>query len=154
MESLISSTDLSHLIQLAVAPVFLLAGIAGFLNVMSGRLGRIVDRARIVERRVLTLKDETLISRIHKELKALRRRMTLISWSIGLCTVSALLVCLLVVTLFVGSYWGVNVGIAIAAFFVLAMFALIVALILFIKETMLATRTLRENSGFIEYQEP
>lgn len=150
MESIVSITDLSHLIQLAVAPVFLLAGIAGFLNVMSGRLGRIVDRSRVVEQRVITVTNEIFSTRIHKELNALRRRMTLINWSIGFCTISALLVCLLVVTLFVGSYWSVNVGIIIAVFFVLAMFALIAALLLFIKETLLATKALRGSSEFIE----
>ena len=51
MNSIITATDLAMIIQLSVAPVFLLAGIAGFLNVMSGRLGRIVDRARVVEQR-------------------------------------------------------------------------------------------------------
>mgnify|MGYP006114010861 FL=1 len=52
-----SVTDLAQVIQIVVAPIFMLTGIAGFLNVMSGRLGRIVDRARIMERRVFTIKD-------------------------------------------------------------------------------------------------
>jgi hypothetical protein len=154
MESMVSIIDLSHLIQLAIAPVFLLAGIAGFLNVMSGRLGRIVDRARVVERWTLTLKNAIHVERNHKELRSLHRRMTLINWSIGFCTISALLVCLLVVMMFAGSYWRVNVSISIAAFFVLAMFALIGALLLFIKETLLATRTLREGAEFIDDNEP
>jgi hypothetical protein len=47
-----SVNDLAQTIQIVVAPIFMLTGIAGFLNVMSGRLGRIVDRARIMERRV------------------------------------------------------------------------------------------------------
>ena len=57
MNSIITATDLAMIIQLSVAPVFLLAGIAGFLNVMSGRLGRIVDRARVVEQRETRLSD-------------------------------------------------------------------------------------------------
>ena len=64
MESSIS--DLAQVIQIVVAPVFMLTGIAGFLNVMSGRLGRIVDRARIIERRVAILKnpDKLKISQV------------------------------------------------------------------------------------------
>lgn len=153
MEPISTVTDLSHIIQLAVAPVFLLAGIAGFLNVMSGRLGRIVDRARVVERRALILKDETFIARNQKELNALRRRIRLINWSIGCCTVSALLVCMLVVTLFVGSYWRFTIDPFIIALFVLAMLALITALLVFIKETLLATKTLRESAEYLEQEE-
>lgn len=153
MEPISSVTDLSHIIQLAVAPVFLLAGIAGFLNVMSGRLGRIVDRARVVERRALSLKNATFVARNQKELNALRRRIRLINWSIGCCTVSALLVCMLVVTLFVGSYWHFTIDPIIIALFVLAMLALITALLVFIKETLLATKTLRESAEYLEQEE-
>ena len=146
MDPLLSISDLSRLIQLAVAPVFLLAGIAGFLNVMSGRLGRIVDRSRVVELRSLSLKDEAKRERAQVELRVLRKRIRLNNWSIGFCTLSGLLVCMLVVTLFAGSYWGINVSGEIVVFFVAAMVALIVALVLFIQETLLATRTLRDAS--------
>ncbi len=56
-----SVTDLAQVIQIVVAPVFMLTGIAGFLNVMSGRLGRIVDRARIMELRVYTIKNPNFL---------------------------------------------------------------------------------------------
>jgi hypothetical protein len=49
MEELTGIEALSSVIQLAVAPVFLLAGIAGLLNVLSVRLDRAVDRVRVVE---------------------------------------------------------------------------------------------------------
>ena len=150
MQSLISIPELSRLIQLAVAPVFLLAGIAGFLNVMSGRLGRIVDRSRVVERRRFALQNAALIARSENEQRVLWRRIRLNNLSIGFCTLSGLLVCLLVVTLFVGSYWGINMGAGVVLFFVLAMLSLIVSLVLFIKETHLAIRTLRESSEYLE----
>lgn len=150
MEPLVSITSLSQLIQLAVAPVFLLAGIAGFLNVMSGRLGRIVDRSRVVERRSFGLKEPALIERNNKELSALQRRIQLNNWSIGFCTFSGLLVCMLVVTLFIGSYWGIKMDDAVVMFFVLAMLSLIVSLVLFLKETQLATRTLRDATEVLE----
>ncbi|MFT4995133.1 MAG: hypothetical protein ACI965_002175, partial [Paraglaciecola sp.] len=77
-----SINDLAHIIQIVVAPVFMLTGIAGFLNVMSGRLGRIVDRARIMERRVSTIKNPDFLATSEAELKNLWRRITLINRSI------------------------------------------------------------------------
>ncbi|MFT7300053.1 MAG: Cu/Ag efflux pump CusA [Porticoccus sp.] len=142
MNSIITATDLAMIIQLSVAPVFLLAGIAGFLNVMSGRLGRIVDRARVVERREARLSDPAHQLASHRELVLLWRRSDLINWAIGLCTASGLLVCTLIVSLFVGGFWGLNIAAIIVGMFVLAMMVLIVALMLFMKEVQLAKRTL------------
>ncbi|MGB3622778.1 DUF2721 domain-containing protein [Ketobacter sp. MCCC 1A13808] len=143
MESLSHLSELSHLIQLAVAPVFLLAGVAGFLNVITGRLGRIVDRHRVVQRRSLSIKDPEILALNDRELQVLLRRIRLNNWSIGFCTLSGLLICVVVVTLFAGSYWSIAVVGGIVILFVLAMLSLIVALLLFIRETHLATQTLR-----------
>ena len=143
MDHLINLNDLSHLIQLAVAPVFLLAGVAGFLNVMTGRLGRIVDRHRVLQKRALALTDSDQLAMNNRELKVLKRRIRLNNWSVAFCTSSGLLICLLVVTLFTGSYWAIRVNEIIVLLFVLAMCSLIIALVLFLKETHLATRTLR-----------
>jgi hypothetical protein len=60
---------------------------------------------------------------------------------------------MLVVTLFVGSYWRFTIDPIIIAFFVLAMLALIIALLMFIKETLLATKTLRESAEYLEHEE-
>jgi hypothetical protein len=143
MNPIITATDLAMIIQLSVAPVFLLAGIAGFLNVMSGRLGRIVDRARVVEVRESRLNDPTLRATAHRELVVLWRRVNIINWSIGFCTASGLLVCTLIVSLFVGGFWQLNIGGLIVGFFVLALMLLIVSLMYFLKEVQLAIRTLR-----------
>jgi len=153
MNSVLSISDLSHIIQLAVAPVFLLAGVAGFLNVMSGRLGRIVDRTRVIEQRLLGFKNPSSIERASRELAMLKRRSQLTNISIGFCICSGLLVCLLVVTLFIGSYWGLSIGAVVVSFFVLSMLALIVALLMFLKETQLATRTMREACEIVEYED-
>jgi hypothetical protein len=146
-------TDLASVIQIAVAPVFLLAGIAGFLNVMSGRLGRIVDRARVAERRAAVLSDEALLELARRELLTLWRRIKIINWSIGLCTASALTVCAVVVSLFVGNYWDLHIGNMVSALFVLALTLLIFALLLFLKEVQLATRSLQMGREFIDTQE-
>lgn len=143
MNPIVTVTDLAMIIELAVAPVFLLAGVAGFLNVMSGRLGRIVDRARVVEVRESRLSDSKQRAIAHKELVVLWRRVNIINWSIGFCTAAGLLVCTLIVSLFVGGFWGFNIGGLIVGFFVLAMVLLIIALTYFLKEVQLAIRTLR-----------
>ncbi|QIB66476.1 DUF2721 domain-containing protein [Kineobactrum salinum] len=145
-----SITALASIIQIAVAPVFLLAGIAGFLNVMSGRLGRIVDRARIIERRVNTLSDEARLGRANHELRTLWRRVHIINWSIGMCTASGLMVCIVVVGLFVGDFWSLHMANFVMVTFVLSMLLLIIALLLLIREVQLATRLLVAGQEFME----
>lgn len=140
MMTIDSVADLAGVIQLAVAPVFLLAGIAGFLSVMSGRLGRVVDRARVVQS-LEVASDHGLSSK--KELNILWRRAAITNWAIGMCTTAGLLICVLIVFLFVGSYWSVNMADMLVMLFVMALCFLIVALLLFLKEVQLATRTMR-----------
>ncbi len=141
MEALIPS--LSTLIEIAVAPVFLLAGIAGFLNVMSGRLGRITDRVRSAETALNQLTDVTQNVRLHREIILLWRRVKLINWSIGFCTASAVMVCALVMSLFAGELWQVGLNDVVITLFILAMLLLISALLLFLAEVKLATATIR-----------
>ena len=139
MDSSIST--LAQVIELAVAPVFMLAGIAGFLNVMTVRLGRIIDRARQAENEIDGISSKHLRDHNYYELKTLWQRAKIINWSIGLCTSSGLLVCLVVASLFVGDFWKISVGHAIVGLFVLALFLLILSLMFFLQEVRLATRT-------------
>ena len=148
MNPLIS--EVSTIIHLAVAPVFLLAGIAGFLNVMSTRLGRIIDRARVVERELGKIDPARHPLPAKKELRTLWRRVTITHWSIGLCTAAALLVCTLIAGLFIGGLWSLQLGGFVVGCFVLALALLIAALLLYLKEIQLATKTLREGSEFLE----
>src|SRR5205814_4454780 len=98
---------ISHAIQLAIAPVFLLTGIAGLLGVMANRLARVIDRARQLEHIWPTL-EEVDRSAAREELDDLERRRHLVSWSINFCTSAALLVCLVIVTLFVEEFFSRN----------------------------------------------
>lgn len=145
-----SITDLSHIIQLAVTPVFLLAGISGFLNVMTGRLGRIVDRARVLERRRLSLQDKEQLGRAGSELSTLWLRIKIINRAIGLCTSSGLFVCSLIVALFAGGYWNIDLSEFVISLFVIALGLLIISLLYFIRETQLATQTLKEGGEFLD----
>jgi hypothetical protein len=138
-----TETAIANIIQIAITPVFLLVGIAGFLNVLSQRLGRIVDRARVLEVRVPKLDDSVRLGLAQSELRTLWRRVRIINWSIALCTLSALMVCALVVDLFVGQVWKSSPYELVAGMFVIALLLLIAALVLFLREVQLATRVLQ-----------
>ncbi len=135
-------SEISKAIQLALGPVFLLTGIAGMLNVMSGRLSRIIDRGRS-----LTEKPEIMTSydppEIHRELLMLERRRHITSRAITMITIAALLVCLVIVTLFLEAMFFVRLNWIIGVLFILATLALVVGLGYFLQEVHLASKTVR-----------
>src|SRR5881227_3724967 len=95
---------ISHAIQLAIAPVFLLTGIAGLLGVMANRLARVIDRARDLEAQWPHLSVNARRA-ARPEVANLERRRRICSWSINCCTAAALLVCLVIVTLFADEFF-------------------------------------------------
>ena len=137
----IDITAIAHVIQLAVAPVFLLTGIGAMLGVMTSRLSRIVDRARVLE--VQEPGDEINIAMVESELVALSLRGKFINRSITLCTITALLISSVIAILFLGAFLKFNAAIPVALLFITAMLVLIVALLFFLKEIMLATSSIR-----------
>lgn len=134
-------TTIAHAIQLAVAPVFLLTGVASILSVLTNRLGRIIDRSRLLQGRSVSAIETDQATLI--ELKSLKQRARLIHLAIGLCTTCLLLICSVVAVLFLGSFITVSIEVLIAALFVAAMLCLIVALLYFICEIFLATAHVR-----------
>jgi hypothetical protein len=145
MTTELPTTAIAHAIQLAVAPVFLLTGVASILSVLTNRLGRIIDRSRILHNRLLSLKKERQDKETHDELAVLTQRMRLINWAIGLCTTCVLLICSVIAILFLGSFIILNMAIPIASLFVAAMLCLILALTFFIGEIYLATAYVRNG---------
>jgi uncharacterized protein DUF2721 len=133
--------DIVHLIQSAVAPVFLLSGVGVTLGVLTNRLARIVDRGRKLEADMASHAAPS--EEIHESLRVLGRRAHYINTAIALCAISALLVALVVVSLFIGELARVNLSIAIGTLFVLAMSSLTAAFVAFLVEVRLATRSLR-----------
>jgi hypothetical protein len=132
---------IAHVIQLAVAPVFLLTGIGGMLSVMTNRLSRLVDRARVLE--AVALRNASDRQAKHAELVCLSRRARLISVSISLCTLTALLVSTVIAILFLGSFVTFDASMVVALLFVTAMLAFIVALLFFLREVFVAIAGLR-----------
>ena len=129
---------ISHAIQLAIAPVFLLTGIAGLLSVMANRLARVVDRTRYVHKTWQDL-DSNARRLACTELNHLTRRRHVASWAINFCTAGALLICLVIVTLFVDELSSSDLRWLAGGIFVAAMAALIGGLSCFLREVYLAT---------------
>lgn len=138
-------STVAQTIQVAVAPVFLFAGISGLLMVLTTRLGRIIDRARVVESRIPHAHREEQKELFRAEASALWRRIRLMNWSIRLCVGGALMICLVVVTLFVGDITHANVGAVIATFFVGAMFLIISGLLCLLYEVGISTARMRQG---------
>jgi hypothetical protein len=128
--------DIARVIQMALAPAFLLTGVASLLNVFATRLTRIVDRTRILEVRVEPGGDAPA------ELEILRRRGELVRWSITMGTGAALFVTLVIGVAFLGFLLTVNFAVVVAALFVAAMAALTLALGFFLREVTLAVGSL------------
>ena len=134
-----ATSVIGHAIQLAVAPVFLLAGVGALLTVLTNRLARIIDRVHLIERRIEDAASAAQRVAEAKETITLARRARLIHWAITLCTTCELLVCAVVCVIFISHEFGHNAATVIAALFIAAMVSLIGGLLCFLREIALAT---------------
>jgi MFS family permease len=144
-------TQLAQIIQLAVAPVFLLAGLGAFLNVCAGRLARIVDRARNLEPRILGSRGEEH-DRLIREVRLLDRRIQVVNRAIFLTVLAALLISAVVILLFWAFLTGVKVGTAIALLFIAAMICTGLGFAVFLHETRLGTRSVRVRTSILDHE--
>ena len=145
MEAFSSINNIASTIQLAVAPAFLLAGIAGFLNVLSARLGRIVDRARVVESQISLDRYQPIRDKLDREAGSLWRRARLINWAIRLCATSALTVCFVIIAIFIEGWVVLDIALTVALLFVWAMILLASGLIGFLAEISISTQHLQRG---------
>ena len=159
---------ISHAIQLAVAPVFLLTGVAHILNVLMTRLGRIIDRSRVIQSRTEELNDQvedwlqgqganlntvetTALSQKvltrhqmrqqaedESEMSALKHRLRLIYLAIFFAVLGALFICLVVAAGFIGALTQVDTARWLAGMFIASMIAMIICLSLLIREVYVA----------------
>ena len=118
------------------------------LNVLSIRLGRVVDRARIVEARLMSEPQSGHINTLQEETSGLWKRIRLVNWSLRLFVCAALLVCLVIVTLFLDELARMNLSDAIAVQFICAMPLMIGGLLLFLFEVSVSTSRIRR--GIVE----
>jgi hypothetical protein len=135
-------SDVAHVIQLSVAPVFLLTAVGTILAVLSTRLGRIVDRARVLGDRLASLPPaDAAAFRGELHLLARRRRLVNLAITSGVC--AALFVCILISAAFVGSILAFNASVLLALLFVAAMVAFVTTLLVFLREILLAVASTR-----------
>lgn len=142
MESVLHVASIAQVIQLAVAPVFLLTGVGATLNVLASRIGRIIDRARVMEDQLARAAVDTA-TEIHRRLAVLSKRARLVNRAIGLSVLSGILVSLVVAALFVSAAFRIDLAFPIAVAFVSALLSLAAALIYFLREVFIATESLR-----------
>jgi len=143
-----TAPGIAQAIQFAVAPALLLVGIGNCLNVVAVRLARIVDRARSLERHLPDAND--LEKRLEvEELRLLDRRMKVCHASVGFITASALLTCLVIITLFVNSLRGLGYADAVSILFVAAMGSLAMGLLLFLAEVSIAIRVVKVSKAHV-----
>jgi MFS family permease len=137
---------ISRTIQLAVAPVFLLTALGTILGVLSTRLGRVVDRVRVLSAKLPGLAAPDA-EPLRAELALLSRRRRLVNHAITCAVIAALLVCLVIAVAFVGFTFGTDYSLLMAWLFVAAMAAFIGALLLFLLEIFLTVQSVRVNPG-------
>lgn len=137
--------EITSVIQLAVAPVFLLTAIGTVLAALNFRLGRAVDRRRSLERRLAKMPPEELDA-ARDELATIARRVHAVYLSILFAVFSALFVCLLIVGAFFGAFIRIDLSMFVGSMFVIALLCLIGCLLLFLREIFLATATPRHVS--------
>ncbi len=144
-------TQLALIIQLAVAPVFLLAGLGAFLNVCAGRLARIVDRARGLEPRILAARGFEH-DRLVGEVRMLDRRIRVVNAAIFTSVLAALIISAVVVLLFAAFLTGYRFGTAIALLFIASMISTALGFAIFLYETRLGTRSVRIGSHILDHR--
>ena len=135
-------TGALNAIQLSVAPVFLLTAIAALIGALATRLGRIIDRAREVEER-LEAGAVANEDAAYSELGRARLRGWIVNCALALLTVSAALIGITVMGLFLGGTMGVHTEVVIPWSFLGGLVSFILALLCFLAETLLATQVLR-----------
>jgi hypothetical protein len=135
-------STIAHVIELAIAPVFLITGIGSLLAVMSNRLARIIDRALQIEDKWPNLEQIQIVD-AKAEFASLSKRAKLASYAINFCAFSTLTVCLLIATLFIDAFIGTNLRWFVGGLFVLSMFSLSGGIVCFLREVHIAMLSLR-----------
>ena len=139
----VDPSTVSHGIQLAVAPVFLLTAVAAMIGAVAGRLARIVDRARQLEDKLEAAEPSQTLPKEHFELLRLRQRGKLANGCIGLLTLCAILIGLTIMALFLGETTELDFYRIAIYCFLAGVTSFLLALICFLTETLMATHILK-----------
>ena len=138
----LSTSSLLPVIQLAITPVILISGMGALMLTITGRMGRIVDRTRILAGQVVVATGEDR-RHLDEQLKIMWRRAQLIRRAVTFLGFSMLVACLLVVTIFGGALLGRDFGVVLLALFAGSVLLLIAALVAFLKDIYVSLHALR-----------
>ena len=142
-------STIAQTIQLSLSPVFMLTGIGALLNVLVGRMARVVDRVRDLEM-LHPLSSGPDRDRFVAELRILDRRIRVINFGLFLAVSSAVMTCLVVAQLFVGDLIGLHIATIVALTFTTAMLLLIAALVSFIVEVRTSLLAVKVREELLE----
>jgi len=142
-------STIAQTIQLSLSPVFMLTGIGALLNVLVGRMARVVDRVRDLEK-LHPLSSGPDRDRYVSELRILDRRIRGINFGLFLAVSSAVMTCLVVAQLFVAELIGLRIATIVALTFTLAMLLLIAALVSFIVEVRTSLLAVKVREELLE----
>lgn len=150
MQFSLAVSTIAQTIQLSLSPVFMLAGIGALLNVLAGRMARVVDRARALEQL-----HPRSTGREHDrhvwELRLLDRRISIINAALFLAVTSAIMTCTVVALLFVAELAKLHIGTIVALSFILAMMLLISSLVSFMVEVHVSLRAVHIRAELLEH---
>ena len=132
---------IAHVIQLAIAPVFLLTAVGTLLSVLTNRLGRAVDRRRALLKLAVPAATQAEVDDARAELPVIARRVRLIYRAIALAVLCAIFICLLIALAFADAFLTINLARVLGVLFIIAMLALIGALSMFLREIFIAIDT-------------
>ncbi|MGH6786155.1 MAG: DUF2721 domain-containing protein [Novosphingobium sp.] len=142
---------IAQTIQLALAPVFVLVAMGNIMNILSTRLGRIVDRSRELQGRHMATEgpDHDMVV---LEIRAIDRRIELITSAIRLLVVSGLAIGMTVAMLFFEELVALDLQLVAGGFFLAAVALLMWALVLFLREIRIAAQQLRIPLTYLELE--
>ena len=148
MPTILQVSTIAQTIQLSLAPVFMLAAIGQILNVLAGRLARVIDRARILEERVIAANGRDR-DRDVWELKLHDERMSIINAALFLSVLSAVMACIVIALLFVANIAKLHIATAIAFCFILAVTLLTCCLAAFMWEVRVSLRAIHVRKDIL-----
>jgi len=125
--------ELIPTLQVAIGPVVLVSGIGLLILSMTNRLGRVIDRGRILARELSELPPEGQV-RIEAQLHILVRRAEYLRRAITAASVSVLLAAFLIIILFLTAVLGLEDAWLISAVFIGSLGALIFSLVAFLQD--------------------
>jgi hypothetical protein len=136
IERTASTPRVQQVVQLSLAPAFLLSGIGAIMNVIMSRMIWISQRIENIEEGA----ESQRTARQAREVGWLMRRRKLMQGAIMFSTAAAAMISLVIGLLFISAYITAQIGTVIAALWVLTMVLLVTGLGFFLLETRLAAK--------------